>query len=272
MKKLSLFSFFVIVLLTFISCEKKNEPPTCKINLPENNAIFGKGAIVHISVEAKDSDGTIKEVRFYFDGTGTKSISVFPYNYNWNTHDVTTGLHEIKVTAIDNQGAETSVKIEITIEQYNIGDSYAGGIIFYVDSTFLHGLICAENDHGTSAEWGCHGIEISGADGIVVGTGKQNTADIVAGCSEAGITAKICSDLILNGYDDWFLPSKDELNLLYTNLHHHNLGSFSQDVYWSSTEESANEAWVQDFSSGGHQGPASKTHAVSHPVRAIRTF
>ena len=272
MRKLTLLCFIVIVLSTLISCEKKNEPPTCKIILPENNTIFGKGIIVHISVEANDSDGTVTEVRFYFDDTGTKSVNTFPYNYDWNTYNVTTGLHEIKVTAIDNQGAETTAEIEITIEQYNIGDSYAGGIIFYVDSTFLHGLICAENDHGTSAEWGCHGIEITGADGTTVGTGKQNTADIVAGCSEAGIPAKICSDLVTNGYNDWFLPSKDELNLLYTNLHHYNLGSFAQDVYWSSTEESANEAWVQDFSTGGHQGSASKACAVPHPVRAIRTF
>lgn len=269
MKKLTLLSFIVIILSTLISCEKKNEPPTCKIILPENNSIFGKGTIVHISVEANDSDGTVTEVRFYFDGIGTKSVKTFPYNYDWNTDDVTTGLHEIKVTAIDNQGAETSTKIEITIEQYNIGESYAGGIIYYVDSTGLHGLVCAEDNQSTGAEWGCYGIEITGADGTAVGTGVQNTADIVAGCSIAGIAAKICADLVLNDYDDWFLPSKDELNLMYTNLHLHNLGSFAQDVYWSSTEESANLAWCKDFSYGG-QGGGGKVATIH--VKAIRTF
>ena len=270
MKKLTLLSFIVIILSTLISCEKKNEPPTCKIILPENNTIFGKGTIVHISVEANDSDGTVTEVRFYFDGTGTKSVNTFPYNYDWNTVNVTTGLHELKVTAIDNQGAETSAKIEITIEQYNIGDSYAGGIIFYVDSTFLHGLICAENDQSENAPWGCQGTAISGADGTTIGTGVQNTNDIMTGCTSTGIAARICSNLELNGYDDWFLPSIDELNLIYTNIHTKTLGSFSiTGFYWSSTEYLASTAHIVDFNNG-FLNHYSKNDLGC--VRAIRAF
>jgi hypothetical protein len=129
-----------------------------------------------------------------------------------------------------------------------IGTSYGGGIIFYVDGTGKHGLIAALNDQ-TSAEsiaWGCEGTYISGT-GTAVGTGKTNTTAIVAGCNATGLAARLCDQLELNGYSDWFLPSKDELNLMYQNLHAQGLGNFSNFLYWSSSEVDADNIWAQNF-------------------------
>lgn len=79
-----------------------------------------------------------------------------------------------------------------------------------------------------------------------------------------------CDELILNGYSDWHLPSKEELNSVYVNLKKFGFGGFANNVYWSSTE-SGNLfiAWVQDFYNGS-QGVNNKN--FSDYVRAIRAF
>jgi hypothetical protein len=119
-----------------------------------------------------------------------------------------------------------------------IGDFYQGGIVFYLDS-IGGGLISAPSDQVTApsygAVWGCDGITISGADGVDIGTGFQNTIDIEAGCTASGTAADICTNLTLGGYNDWFLPSIMELHEM--NLFKDEIGGFTnQAVYWSSTE------------------------------------
>lgn len=160
-----------------------------------------------------------------------------------------------------------------------IGAPYQGGIIAYVDGTGLHGLIAAPSDQSENASWGCHVTEISGADGTGIGTGNQNTIDIMAGCAQAGIAARICGDLVLNGYNDWYLPSKDELNQLYINRVA--IGGFPNPEfeYWSSSEgpvefdESAGifvwSAWLQEIGSGAQF--AIQRH-IGYSVRAVRSF
>ena len=121
---------------------------------------------------------------------------------------------------------------------YGIGDTGpAGGIIFHVSDCGKHGMEVAPEDLGDFfAGWGCEDVE-TGADGTAVGTGAQNTADILLGCSEAGIAAELADEYEFNGYTDWFLPSNDELVLVNSNVHQEGLGVFfDQAGYWSSSE------------------------------------
>ena len=154
-------------------------------------------------------------------------------------------------------------------QDLSIGNTYQGGIIFYLDSSGEHGLIAAPSDLSKDAEWGCRGTTITGADGTAIGTGFQNTIDIEAGCSTPGTAADICANLTLGGYSDWFLPSKDELNLMYVNLESQGLGGFGPDIYLSSSEADAYGAWKQSFING-YQLYNSKLY--TDEVRAIRDF
>ena len=155
---------------------------------------------------------------------------------------------------------------------FTIGQSYQGGIIAYIDASGLHGLIAAPSDQGAT-EWGCSnsGIsgatEISGADGTAIYTGAQNTIDIINGCNEVGIAARLCGDLVLGGYSDWYLPSKDELNKLY--LNRVAIGGFVQSDYWSSSEYDVIFVWLMSFGNNYMHFVDKNSSAY---VRAVRSF
>jgi hypothetical protein len=105
-----------------------------------------------------------------------------------------------------------------------------------------------------------------------IGSGKQNTRRIVDELKkrgETGMAAQLCDSYELNGYDDWFLPSKDELDLMYKNLKQKGLGGFVNGWYWSSSEYNAYYAWFQYFDNG-YQYDANEADADS--VRAVRAF
>ena len=110
---------------------------------------------------------------------------------------------------------------------------------------------------------------VSGADGTAIGTGEQNTIDIVAqaGNVAASSAAAYCSDYTYGGFSDWFLPSKNELNELY--VQRNNIGGFTASGYWASSEIQLNTAWCQNFFNGG-QSELFKDSELN--VRAVRSF
>jgi hypothetical protein len=151
-----------------------------------------------------------------------------------------------------------------------IGDVMEGGYLFYIDESGQHGLVAAMEDLTEGAtdpngygfngyEWGCYQIDVIGADGQAIGTGYQNTMDIVnQGCvtENGGITAaQAALDAEINGYSDWYLPSKDELSEMYNTIGNGSpegdIGGFGNNWYWSSSEYNNGSAWYVGFNSGG---------------------
>ncbi|MFC4267353.1 Lcl domain-containing protein [Polaribacter marinivivus] len=171
------------------------------------------------------------------------------------------------------------------VPNYKVGDFVKGGIVFWVDETGQHGLVCAKDNLSTSTKWfsGTFGNTYAKGDGVYAG--KANNAIIMsthAAIGDDGIlyAARLCNELkvVENNvtYGDWYLPSLHELNLMYQNRSTINTVStanggeaFEFDVYWSSTEESDNRAWIVNFGNGQE---TNVLKSVSNNVRAIRSF
>jgi hypothetical protein len=164
---------------------------------------------------------------------------------------------------------------------YAIGDrGPAGGWIIYDKGDNAGGwryLEAAPEDqtpaswrHKGLLKWGCHGKSIPGARHNAIGKGKQNTQAILEACDEPDIAARKCADYRGGGKDDWFLPSLDELNLIYTHLYKQGLGDLRMGEYWSSSETgNGRYAWHHNFTNG------KQLYCNKYPeyrVRAIREF
>ena len=148
-----------------------------------------------------------------------------------------------------------------------VGQTYGGGIIFYVDATGEHGLIASIDDgEGVRAQWGCYDKETEATE-LGITTGKENTKKILATCSAPNTAARLCSEMVIDGYTDWYLPSKEELNLLYENKEI--IGGYQHGYYWSSSEQSPGFAWYQHFDFG-FQDYLNKS--FSYFFRPIRAF
>jgi hypothetical protein len=159
-----------------------------------------------------------------------------------------------------------------------VGSFYGGGVVFWVDpSDNRHGLIAAVADQSSGIQWS-DGVGTIEASGIAVGTGSVNTDAIVNKYTLTGtdFAAGLARDYNGGGYTDWFLPSKDELNQMYTNKETINTtasanggSNFPISTYWSSTEYGFNVAWLQGFGDG-NQSATNKSNTFN--VRAVRAF
>lgn len=166
-----------------------------------------------------------------------------------------------------------------------IGDTYQGGIVFYIDGSGLHGLIAAPNDQTAEGNWIAwwNGSDITtGATATAVGTGQDNTNKIITAQGAGNYAASLADSLDLNGYSDWFLPSRDELNLMYWNIGPGasapltDIGNFTGGVYWSSSEYDGDitqykgvTAWYVFFGDGA---PWYQFKENTFSVRAVRAF
>jgi DNA polymerase III sliding clamp (beta) subunit (PCNA family) len=166
---------------------------------------------------------------------------------------------------------------------------------WYQGATDSNGAYSGDDD--PSFEWGSYGYIVSpSARGTAIGTGETNTANIVSyhdglgtaypekgdyytnatqysAGNDGTVAAKVCADYTMTvegvTYDDWFLPSKNELDLIYDNLKVESLGGFFADKYWSSSEFTGFAAGYQYFVNGSQDG----LHKVNNfRVRPVRAF
>jgi len=166
---------------------------------------------------------------------------------------------------------------------YIIGDTGpAGGIIFFDAGVIINGFRffeAAPLETEVTAQWGAYEINVAGTQ-TGIGTGKQNTILIIAVLNqikETGKAAQICDKIDINSFNDWFLPSAEELNLLYKNLKEKGLGDFNNGEYWSSSQGDNSSfkeyyAWYQNFNTSSYGFRDYKYKNETKSVRAIRSF
>jgi hypothetical protein len=224
----------------------------------------------------------MKKILFIFLGV---IISHYAFTQGVTKNGQVTTTGSTYVNKNGTVGASTGVNKngQIVTALPALGDTYQGGIIFYIlqvgdpgyDANVQHGFIAAPSDQSSLALWGCDGTQIgAAAQSVALGAGKANTAAIIAGCTTAGIAAQLCTSLNLGGHTDWYLPSINELTQLYNNRAY--VGNLASAVYWSSTEffdthafDAQHNAYQYNFIfNSSIQG--SKLN--SFYVRAIRSF
>jgi hypothetical protein len=179
-----------------------------------------------------------------------------------------------------NRGAG-EMSVWLPRKEYAAGDvGPAGGFIFYVNPNFAKDgwryLEAAPADLSAGAKWGCFRRTIDGARGTAIGTGRQNTKDMLAACTDRETAADLCNNYRVNGVAGWFLPSKEELATMYRNLKAAGAGNFTDAgladnfSYWASSQDTADMAVHIDFADNGRQHSDDKD--FPRRVRAIRTI
>jgi hypothetical protein len=155
---------------------------------------------------------------------------------------------------------------------YSVGDLVPalGGYIFYLDGSGCHGLVAKTQGEPSNYKWSATNFNTWAFASGIFG-GAQNTKKSIARAVTNNSTCPAATQASLTdgGFNDWYLPSKDELDMMYVNLHLQGLGGFSDNDYWSSTEAGNLTAWVQSFG-GGIQGDGNKGYVAY--VRAVRAF
>jgi hypothetical protein len=216
---------------------------------------------------------------YFYDGTNWTLLGATGPQGTQGQGGVTTAGTGISVTGT---GTVASPYVVSTTSPCGlaIGQTYQGGIIFYLDPSGCHGLISAPSDQsiGGGVVWSNGIFQFATGNGLF--EGKYNTSRIIQ--TQGVLTASaatLCFTTSLGGFYDWYLPSIEELNKMFQNIGQGNalglgnIGGFL-GYYWSSSDFDGGKAWLQGFGTSPGtaviQGPDLKTY--SHYVRAVRSF
>jgi hypothetical protein len=228
----------IILLVYFYACGEDQIIPdkiTCSLLSPSADTLVCNNREIKLLVLTSE---TVREVKFYIDGILIGTVHSEPYALLWIPEDISAGSHQLTCTAVPVEGdnAEVSINIEFFL---NLGDSFKGGKVFYLDDTGEHGLIASTTDLSlnNSSNFMWSSAEFLGA--TDASDGKSNTmimANASSGADYAGYAFK--NGFEQNGYIDWYIPAREEILLLKENRDL--VGGFSTQPeeanYWSSTE------------------------------------
>jgi len=279
--------FLAVLLLTItFSCENSlSEPPPPDLTIQGMSP--ADGALISDTSPTLSwsslSDATSYEIQVAESEAGVESSTPEIVNAPDSEYTIAPALSKgdtrywrVRARGSDNDYGDWTAILSFEVV-YVIGETGpAGGIVFYDKGSYSDGwryLEAATTNQGSSNVWGGFNTLVGGTS-TAIGTGEANTAAIVDkfGAAEpwqnfTNYAAKICYDLEIGIYDDWFLPSKDELAEMYAQRDL--IGNFDNRSFWSSSEYDIQSAWYHYFNNN-LQNTAEEYHPLW--VRACRTF
>lgn len=288
--KTRILAFSLIVMGYFLiitnSC-KKEDDTTSTLAVVTTTAVSGVTSTTASSGGNVTSDGgstvTAKGVCWSTGQTPTISDSkttngTATGTFTSSITGLTVGItYYVRAYATNSVGTAYGSAVSFTTTALYVGASYGGGIIAYVlqsgDPGYVagqtHGIIASPSDQSAGIQWYNGNYVATGATDAV--DGKTNTNTIVSVQGAGSYAAKLCYDLVLGSYSDWYLPSKVELSKMYLNKA--SIGGFTAVNYWSSTEYAASgvgNAWYYVTTGSGYPYYGNKNNTYS--VRAVRSF
>jgi len=169
-------------------------------------------------------------------------------------------------------GTLTWTNTSTIMSAHYLGESFGGGIVFYVYDNGKHGLIVSTEDQSTGVYWSkSSSYTTTNAVRDGVNAGMANTERIIFSQGTGNYAAQVAANYKGGGFGDWYLPSITELNLLYAQRQLMFSIGYSNTYYWSSNENPSNntQAWAYNFTGTGSYG---LKYYNSASVRAIRSF
>ena len=187
---------------------------------------------------------------------------------------------QVLTTATD--GSLTWTSLTTQTATHSIGESFGGGIIFYVWDNGRHGLIAATSNLSfggtTGFTWGPTANYVMAIrNGINAGMSNTERIIIKQGAGIGNYAAMVAAHYSFNGngwgdYGDWYLPSLYELQLLFKQKNDKRLNFTNTTYVWSSTEADDKTAYTLNFFSTGGTVQAEPKNLNPRSVRAIRAF
>ena len=225
------------------------------------------GGIYSIKTDIDPTGGTNNTI------TGMSTLLYVPFAIHAQNADSVKYLNPTPITAGNNimvKGSGTTASPYVINDSiYKIGDTYGGGIVFYVYDNGRHGLIAATTDQSIGGFWTTISNQGTTCNAVRDGVkgGQINTERIISQAGGGSYAAQLCANYKGGNFADWYLPSLYELNLLY--MQKSVVGGFTVNYYWTSSEAAYDGALGQSFNNGS-QDILSKTY--NGYVRAIRSF
>ena len=178
-------------------------------------------ALITVGITPSTDDTNITRVylEYFNPETNIKSIELDPSAlvYDINISNLIQGPGYTFRLVVDNSYNSFNKTVNLTLPvTYSVGDTKFGGIIVFVDQTGYHGLVATENNYYTNLAWSTDYSPVVLRSNINK-VGEFNTAEIVSSYAkneESAPAAEYCDNLVVGSYDDWFLPSYDELEIV----------------------------------------------------------